>query len=199
MPAIRPSWDRLYEEANAQQGYFTLRQAATAGYSPQLIIKHIRSGRIARIRRGVYRLLHYPTTENNELMVLWLWSERAGVFSHETALSLYQLSDVLPARVHLTLPTSWQPKRLRVPDAAMLHYADLDASQSDWFGAVPITNVQRTLNDCANVLLSPDLLLQAAHQALQRGMVDARELRAVDHALAPYGGLARASSNLRNS
>ena len=28
---------------------------------------------------------------------VWLWSEQAGVFSHQTALALHDLSDILPA------------------------------------------------------------------------------------------------------
>ena len=31
-----------------------------------------------------------------------------GVFSHDTALALHELSDALPARAHLTLPASWR-------------------------------------------------------------------------------------------
>jgi hypothetical protein len=37
-----------------------------------------------------------------------------------------------------------------------------------WFGAVPITSVERTLNDCAIAGLSPELLRQAAVQALEQ-------------------------------
>jgi len=45
----------------------------------------------------------------------WLWSEQAGVISHQTALSLHGLSDVLPAQAHLTLPAAWSKRRFRVP------------------------------------------------------------------------------------
>jgi predicted transcriptional regulator of viral defense system len=57
---------------------------------------------------------------------IWLWSERVGVFSHETALGLHELSDVLPARIHLTLPAKWRRRRLRVPKGVVVHHADVD-------------------------------------------------------------------------
>ena len=186
----KPDWDRLFETAGAQDGYFTTRQAAGAGYSTQLLHKHIRAGRVARTRRGIYRLVHFPAGEHEELATAWLWSEQAGVISHQTALALHGLSDALPAHVHLTLPSSWRRRRFRVPADVVLHHADVPQEDRTWFGAVPTTSPRRSLNDCAREGLSPELLRQAAQQALRRGLVVKAELNDVDAALAPFGGLA---------
>src|SRR5436305_14351000 len=99
-----PDWDRLYETALAQEGHFTTQQALDAGYSSQLLVKYLNSGKIIRMRRTVYRLKHFPPGQQEALVALWLWSDRAGIFSHETALMLHALSDVLPAPAHLTVP-----------------------------------------------------------------------------------------------
>jgi predicted transcriptional regulator of viral defense system len=88
--------------ASGQEGHFTTQQAAEAGCSPPLLRKHIQAGRIVRVRRGIYRLVHFPAGEHEELVVVWLWSERQGVFSHQTALGLHGLSDVLPSKIHLS-------------------------------------------------------------------------------------------------
>lgn len=184
-----PNWDLLYEIGSAQEGYFTTRQGAEAGYSSQLLLKHIRAGRITRARRGIYRLVHFPAGEHEELVVAWLWSNRAGVISHQTALSLHGLSDVLPAQVHLTLPRAWRSRRFRVPDGVVLHHADVPADDRAWFGAVPTTNPRRTLNDCAHEDLPPDLLRQAGQQAVRRGLVLRAELGDVEEALRVFGGL----------
>jgi hypothetical protein len=56
--AKRPDWDRLFEVAAAQSGYFTTKQAAEAGYSTYLLRKHIHAGRVTRPQRGIYRLVH---------------------------------------------------------------------------------------------------------------------------------------------
>jgi predicted transcriptional regulator of viral defense system len=190
MKASAPSWDRLYEAASAQQGYFTTQQAAEAGYSSQLLLKHLRAGRIARSRRGIYRLVHFPPGEHEDLVTAWLWSERAGVISHQIALALHELSDVLPAQLHLSLPHAWRRRRFRVPDGVVLHHADVPREDRTWFGPVPTTNARRSLNDCARAGLSPDLLRQAAQQALHRGLVTRGELGDVAHALEPFGGIA---------
>ena len=187
--AAHPDWNRLYETAAAQQGLFTTKQAAEAGYSPQLLVHHARGGKVARVRRGIYRVVHFPVGEHEELVVAWLWSELAGVLSHQTALALHGLSDVLPAHVHLTLPSTWRHRRFRVPPDVVLHHADVPPEDRAWFGAVPLTTPRRTLSDCAEDGLSPELLRQAARQALRRGLVEQSELGDVDRALAPFGGL----------
>jgi predicted transcriptional regulator of viral defense system len=189
-PATKPNWDLLFETASAQEGYFTTRQAAEAGYSSQLLLKHVRAGRVARTRRGICRLVHFPAGEHEELVIAWLWSERAGVVSHQTALALQGLSDALPAHVHLTLPRAWRNRRFRVPSGVVLHHADVPPEDRAWFGAVPTTHPRRSLNDCAREDMSPDLLRQAAQQAIRRGLVTKAELGDVEEALKPFGALA---------
>lgn len=186
---VDPSWDLLYEKASAQEGYFTTRQAAASGYSTQLLGKHVRARRILRVRRGIYRLVHFPAGENEDLVIAWLWSEQVGIVSHQAALALHGLSDALPSHVHLTLPAEWRARRLRIPDDIELHHDDVPPEARTWFGAVPITSVPRTLNDCAHSGLAPDLLRQAARQALRRGLARRDELAAVEESLAPFGGL----------
>jgi predicted transcriptional regulator of viral defense system len=175
-----PSWDALFEVASGQEGLFTTVQAADAGYSPQLLQKHLHAGRIQRVRRGVYRLIHFPPGDHEDLAAVWLWSDRAGVFSHETALFLHGLSDVLPSRVHVTLPASWRGRRLRVPRGVVLHHADIAKDERAWVGPVPVTAPRRTLADCIAAGVAPDVVEQAIDQAAGRGIVpraSAAELR----------------------
>lgn len=190
-PGGSPDWEALYSTAQSQSGYFTTGQAVTAGYSPQLLRKYLGNGRVARVRRGIYRLVHFPASEHEDLVVAWLWAEQAGVFSHETALALHDLSDALPAKLHMTLPMSWQRRRLRVPAGLVLQYANLDDFDRTGFSAVPITSTQRTLRDCLEANVSPELVRQAVLQAQQRGLIsgeDGAELNAA---------LDRASENAR--
>lgn len=183
----RPDWDTLFAFAAAQDGYFTTQQAAEAGYSPQLLVHHIKSGKVARVRRGIYRIIHFPAGEHEELVVLWLWSEQQGIFSHQTALALHGLSDVLPSQVHLTLPASWKHRRFRIPPGVVLHHADIASSDRTWAGSIPITSPSRTLADCAASHLSPELLRQAVEQALVRGIVSKTDRVKVQRALEPLG------------
>jgi predicted transcriptional regulator of viral defense system len=184
-----PTWDLLYAIAAAQDGFFTTAQAADAGYSPQLLVHYVHSGKAVRVHRGIYRLVHFPPGGHDELVTAWLWSSQAGVISHQSALALHGLSDVLPAKVHLTLPQAWRHRRFRVPPAVQLHHADVPPIDRAWFGPVPITNPRRTLDDSAKAGFSPELLRQATREALRRGLVTSGELSEVHAALEPFGGV----------
>lgn len=176
---LAPNWDRLFELAVGQDGHFTTKQAALAGYSPQLLLKYLKNGRVIRVRRGVYRIVHFPAGEHEDLATLWLWSEKNGVFSHETALMLHNLSDALPRKVNLTLPTSWAKRRLRVPKGVLLHHDDVPRKERIEIGAVPVTNVRRTLIDCAGAHVSPELVEAAIEQARARALIDKDDVKAI--------------------
>jgi predicted transcriptional regulator of viral defense system len=174
--ASRPTWDRLYETAAPQGGYLTLAQAADAGYSSPLVEHHVKAGRLERVGRGIFRLVHFPPTDNEDLVVFWLWSDTKGVFSHETALALHQLSDALPVKTHMTVPASWRRRRLRLPRGLLLHHRDILASEIAWHGPVPIT---APLSTVADMMLegNPALAKQAAAQAHRRRLFSRDELR----------------------
>ena len=174
--AAGPNWDRLFDTASAQEGYFTTAQADEAGYSAQLLAKYLRNGRIVRARRGIYRIVHFPSGEHEDLVTVWLWSEQQGLFSHETALSLHQLSDAMPVRVHLTLPAEWSTRRFRVPTGVLLHYADVPKRERGWVGSIPVTSPRRTLVDIRRAKVSPELVEQATRQALARGLIAKKEV-----------------------
>ena len=178
----KPSWDALFETASAQEGLFSTAQAAEAGYSRQLLMKYVRAGRVQRVRRGVYRVVHFPPGEHEDLAAVWLWSNREGVFSHETALALHELSDVMPARAHVSLPVAWKARRLRVPDGVAPHYATVKPQERQWVGALPVTDPARTLLDCAMAHVAPDLVAQAARQARSRGLLTAEQIAEIARA-----------------
>jgi predicted transcriptional regulator of viral defense system len=176
--ANAPSWSSLREIALAQHGFFRLRDAREAGFSDQLLHKHRLAGRIERTARGVYRLTHFPAAEQDELVGLWLWSDEAGVFSHETALALHQLSDALPTRIHLTLPRE-SPRRSAAPPILALSYADIPETDRTWIGSVPVTAIGRTLRDAIDAGVDPALIEQAVAQAMARKLLRREDVRGI--------------------
>lgn len=173
MPSPRPHFDRLYQLASGQHGYFTTRQAAEVGYSPQALQKHLHAGRLRRVLHGLYRVAQFPTSDAEHLVVVDLWAHGEGTFSHETALALHGLSDVLPAALHLTVPPEWRGRRLRLPPGVVLHIDALADDERMWFDAVRVTSVARTLVDCLATGVSRDQLRLAWRQAIARGLLDA--------------------------
>ena len=104
---------RLFEIASEQGGYFTAAQAQTCGYSRALLAHHAKSGRFIRVRQGLYRFREYPSSPREDVIAAWLAHGReTAVVSHESALVILGLSDVVPEVVHLTVPRS---RRYRTP------------------------------------------------------------------------------------
>lgn len=185
MRAARTSETRLGPPLR-DGGHFTTQQEAEAGYSPQLLAKYLANGKVERVIRGVYRLVHYPAGEREDMVVFWLWSGRQGVFSHETALQLFDLGDALPAHHDITLPAAWSRRRLRILKIVRVHYADIPKRDRRWFGTVPVTTPARTLRDCAAAHTSAEMLLRATLDARRRGLVRRAEIAEVVRVLAPY-------------
>lgn len=171
---IKPDWERLYEIAAAQDGYFSTRQAAEAGYSRPLLYHHVRAGRMLSVQRGIYRLVHFPSGEHEDLVAIWLWSDRKGVFGYETALALHNLSDALPSKIHLILPRAWKIRRFRFPSGVMAYYGDVPATERSWIGAVPITSPARTVSDCVAAHVALELVDQAIRQGIARGLFNSK-------------------------
>jgi predicted transcriptional regulator of viral defense system len=56
----KTSWDKLFTVATGQAGLFTTEQADAAGLYRQLLRRYAEHGRVRRVRRGIYRIVHYP-------------------------------------------------------------------------------------------------------------------------------------------
>ncbi len=177
-PGKSPNLPKLYELAETQAGYFTTAQADACGYSRPLLHHHVRANRFERTAHGIYRLVQFPASDHEDLVVTWLWSGREGVYSHESALALHELSDALPAVKHLTVPTSWKRRRLQVPAGTFLHFADVARDATSWRGSVPVTSPLRTVTDCIQDHADPVLVRQAVKQGLERGLFSADEVTA---------------------
>ncbi len=169
MSSSLPSWDDLHEVANGQSGHFTAQQAAEVGFSAQLLHKHVQNGNLERATRGIYRITRFPPSDNEDLVVLWLWSDKEAVFSHETAMQLHELSDALPARIHMTMPTATS-RRKKSPEGAVLHFADVPDNDKQWLGPVQVTTPGRSVLDVASAHGDASLVAQAIDQGIRTGM-----------------------------
>ena len=178
MGTSKSPWDALFRIAVTQEGLFSAAQAKEAGCSQQLLGRYLATGKIERVHRAIYRIVHFPGGENEDLLVLWLWSKNEGVFSHETALFLHQLSDALPTRAHLTLPKAWARREVKLPPRMNVFYDDVPDENRAWHGPVPVTTVRRTLADCLHANVSAELVAQASAQAAERGLITPAEVLA---------------------
>ena len=163
--------DLIYKLAEAQLGYFSADQAKKTGCSAQLLRRYQQTGKVVRIQRSIYRLRLFPHSPHEDLMVLWLWSERRGVFSHSTALSVHGLSSLMPETFEMTMSARHAKRRLKVPENLTLHFADLPDDELVELHSVWATSVKRTLIDCAKSGVDADVLRDARAAARARGLV----------------------------
>ena len=180
----RETFRRLYETAESQQGYFTAKQAKECGFSESAQHYHVQVGNWVREHRGIYRLARFPQTDESHLVLWSLWSRdrqerRQGVYSHETALAIHDLSDVMPSKLHLTVPRRFR-RNSEVPPVLVLHYADLPQSDIERRAGFRVTRPLRTIVDLAHTGDIPrDLLSQALREALSRGMITRAQIGAL--------------------
>lgn len=165
--------DRLYAIAEDQQGYFTSADARSLGYDYPHQHFHVRRGNWVRVDHGIYRLKKFPAAEHEDLMRWWLWSRKKAVISHETAAAVYELADILPSKVHLTVPPGFRKKS---PKALVLHKARLNASEIEKRNGFPLTTPLRTIVDLARTRLDPERLSATVRDAIQKGLASRREL-----------------------
>lgn len=171
----------LFEIAEGQQGYFTAKQAAQAGYQLGSLAHHVKTGNWVRVERGVYRLVRFPQSVEEQLVIYSLWSRNRagdpeGVYSHQTALSIHELSDVNPARLHMIVPTTFR-RNAQTPKILVLHRASLDGKDVEHRQGFAVTRPLRSIADVAVAeSVSREIVGQALAEARQRGLVSVREM-----------------------
>jgi len=172
----------LFRLAQAQGGFFTAKQAAALGYTGSKRNYHVRAGNWIREHRGIYRLALFPAADRSDLILWWLWSrdrsdEPKGVFSHRTALSLHELTDLMPAKIDLTVPKGFR-RSAPIPQVLRLHYAAVPPSDRQVIDGVPVTRALGTLLGLWGEGDTPrPLLVWAFQEGLRRGIITRAEVR----------------------
>ncbi len=164
---------KLFEIASLQQGYFTAKQAVRAGFSYRMHSHYKQSGQWLEIDRGVFRLAQFPNSTDEDYVRRSLWSrDRAGepqaVISHDSALSIHGLGDVMPSKIHFTVPSGFRKK---TPKGCVIHKGMVSADEKEQREGFFVTKPLRTIIDSAEANLSIDYLEQAIKEACDKGML----------------------------
>ena len=178
----KDSFQHLYETAEAQQGVFTTKQAKAAGFAENTHPYHVQVGNWIREHRGIYRLALFPQTDHPDLAIWSLWSrnrnqETEGVYSHQTALSLHELSDVNPAKLHMTVPPRFR-RNSEMPGILVLHRGIVPPQDLQTAQGFQFTRPLRTIVDVVDAgTVERTFVRQAVRQALDRGLIKRPDLR----------------------
>jgi predicted transcriptional regulator of viral defense system len=177
---------RLHEVAQSQQGFFTTKQAIRSGFAEKTHAYHVNAGNWIREHRGIYRLADFPTPERPDLMLWYLWSQNRqevpeGAYSHDTALSLHELSDMMPSKLHMTVPRAFR-RNSKIPEILVLHHAQLDTGNVQEMHGVRVTRPLRTIMDLLQSgHVDRSQLKQAVDEAIRRGLIGRKEIDRMPH------------------
>lgn len=169
------AYKALYEVALEQYGYVTTNDARDLGFGPTHLVDLARRGDVDRIAQGLYRFRAVPVTMRDQLMEAALWPRGLGVISHATALDLWELCDVNPAKVHVTVPKRERVRR-QAPPAYAVHVRDLDPRDVTQTQGIAVVAVRRAILDGIDAGLGGHLIDQAIETAEQQGMLTAETL-----------------------
>jgi predicted transcriptional regulator of viral defense system len=97
--------------------------------------------------------------------------------SHESALDLHDLSDVIPDAIHLTVPRS--RRYLPSLSGVRLHTTTnpLDPGEVVERDGIPVTTPARSILDAAESGVGPEQIEMGVRQAVRRGFLTAEQLR----------------------
>lgn len=174
--------DVLRELAEAQNGLVTRQQALqdlglTAGAIDNLVGRR----RLERVAHGIYRYPHSPGVADEQFQVALLRTgDPDAALSHETALQLHEISDVNPARYHVTV-TELHRMRRSDNERYVVHAQPLTARQVTWWHQMRIVTPKAAIEQCIAYGTPTYLLRQAIERGRRTGAVrsdDARRLRA---------------------
>ncbi|MBI2026641.1 MAG: type IV toxin-antitoxin system AbiEi family antitoxin domain-containing protein [Deltaproteobacteria bacterium] len=175
--------EKLYRIADGQVGLFTVQQAMRAGYDSRNHSYYVRKGYWIKECRGVYRLRHYPYSDDSHLVLWALWSRNKkdqpqGVYSHETALNIHGLTDLMPSKLHMTVPIPFR-RHSKVPKILILYKAHVTSGDIKQMGGYSVTSAARTISDLIKRGTPEEVLEQAIVLGLKKGIVTRKEYKKI--------------------
>ncbi len=173
---------RLFDVAEEQQGFFTTKQARAAGFAENTNPYPVQIGNWIREYRGIYRLALFPASDRPDLVLWSPWSRNRqevieGVFSDQRALSLHELSDLNPAKLHMTAPKRFR-RNSEIPGILVLHHRDLPESDVQIGPGYKYTRPLQTILDLIETgAIEPAYTVHALRQAVERGLITHEQLQ----------------------
>lgn len=153
--------EKILRLAAEHQGQLTSSMVTERGWSRGVLSYLVRKGSLECVQRGVYVL---PGAWEDEF-VCYQSRFTKGIFSHETALYLWDLTDRTPSSFHATFPSAY--------NTASARKAGLICTQTkpEWY-ALGITEGKTPAGHCVSVYNREhtlcDLLRPRAHADIQQ-------------------------------
>ncbi|HXE44759.1 MAG TPA: type IV toxin-antitoxin system AbiEi family antitoxin domain-containing protein [Conexibacter sp.] len=160
--------------AGAQHGVVTRRQLRDLGLTSSMVEVRIETGLLIRLHRGVYAVGHRQLRAQGHWLAAVLACGPGAALSHREAAALHGLRPSSRGRIDVTTPRRLRDRRAGID---VHHATTLKARDVTNLEGIPVTTVERTLVDLANVV-PQDSLAKALREAEHLRIVDAKKLQA---------------------
>ena len=174
--------------AARQHGVVTSKQLAEVGLGRSAISERASSGRLHRLHRGVYAVGHRAPSWHGRWMAAVLACGEGAVLSHHAAAALWDLLRPIGGAIHVSVPTTsgrasqrgihlHRCLSLPAPEepSPSPSYSDQEGGRGRRLTThrhnIPVTTIQRTIDDLRTSSLLPlHLLRRAVRQAEHKGI-----------------------------
>jgi predicted transcriptional regulator of viral defense system len=173
------AFNQLADLAADQYGFVSQHDASELGIAPMTLIRMSEQGTLERRGHGLYRLRYFPVSPLDSYMEATLWPRGTrGVLSHETALQLYELSDVNPSKIHLTVPRQHRIRR-EIPALYRIHHESLTDADMAFHEGMPIVTPAHAIRQSQAAHLGPALIGQAIDHGVSNGRLTRKDAAAL--------------------
>lgn len=177
--------DALRELAATQNGLVTRQQALDdLGLTVGAVDNLVARGGLEKVAHGIYRVPYLPGIEVEQFQVAVLRTgDPEAALSHETALALHEISDVNPARYHVTVPVGRRIRRSD-NDRYVVHVQRLGLDQVGWWNLMRMVTPTTAIEQCMADGTPSYLLRQAIERGARTGAVRHADVERLTEALA---------------
>lgn len=175
-----------------QKGPFTYKQALATGLKLRTVRQLVANGQCYTVAKGIYMPKNLEYNEENQFKVATLVVGKHSAICLVSALSVYELTDVIPRKTWITVPAT---KRTQISSLKVLRKKNplwnIGIEKKDGYS---ITNVERTLIEslCYKNMIGSTIPIEALREAVRKKLTTlskvldmAKKMKAV-HRVLPY-------------
>lgn len=160
-------YDDLCEVAVPNYGLVTAKMINALGIRLKDVLEWVKSGRLEKRGRGVYRIVHYLPTEYDAYAEAAALVGDTAMICGESVLAMHNLALVNPAHVHVAVR---RRLRRKLPDWIKTEKATAEMSEED-FNGIPCQKLAEVIRQSRGKVLA-ERLSTAVREAGMRGLLD---------------------------
>lgn len=150
--------------------YFTSCEAREKGVHPSVLSHYVKTGRLKRIRRGIYQSWDYqnPLAFQWEDLIAAVYSVQGGIICLISALAVYHLTEEIPRKHWIAIRHGTSSKE--IPGVKIVRYRDIELGKTEIElegTSVPIFDRERTIVDAFRAL-SKETAIKALKAAVSQ-------------------------------